>query len=231
MHLMKMEKENISLKTENQSLKAMITQERNKLVSVEKRVCVREDTIDELNRKVRKQDAEIRDLQLQLNQKQQLINQKDLEKEKQRKKFTSQLAVESDMHKRKMEQKLKEQSIMQEVSRFILVMNLALPKRMFKQFWNRGKAAYFNILVEHSQFLEYLHLFYLQDKMRDNDNRIKMVKNIVTSANLDSVTPSCATDSQKTYQTPRMKTLSTPRDFPMVSSLGTTPRTHRVSTV
>lgn len=111
-----MEKESLKMKTENQSLQAMIDQQRNKLLSVENLIRSREDTIDELNRKLRKQESDIRDLQLQLNQKAQIINQKDLEKEKQRKKYTSRMAVESDMLKREMEQKLKEQSIMQQVS-------------------------------------------------------------------------------------------------------------------
>lgn len=45
---------------------------------------------------------------------------------------------------------------------------------------------------------------------------------------LDNITPSTITENSKSQST-RTKTQSTPREFPVVSTIGTPQRTHRVS--
>lgn len=109
MHLLDMEKENLTYKTENSTLKAMLNQERQKTIALENKIVIHESSLDDLNRKYRDQGDQLRTLQRQNNEKQQLISQKELEKEKQMKKFTSKFAVETDKMSRELEIKLKKQ--------------------------------------------------------------------------------------------------------------------------
>lgn len=104
-----MDRELCTLRTENASAKAAFAQERQRLQSHEKRIVLQESVIDQLNKKLKSRDQEIANLQTQLNQKQQLINQKDLEKEKQKKRLNSRFAVEKDRIETELETKLMQQ--------------------------------------------------------------------------------------------------------------------------
>lgn len=68
-----------------------------------------ESTIDALNRRIRDKDEYISQMEQDLNDKQHLINRKEQEKERQRRKFDNKMAEEADKKKRELEKKLTEQ--------------------------------------------------------------------------------------------------------------------------
>jgi kinesin family member 23 len=109
MQLLQIEKENIQTKTENASVRAILQQERQKSLALENKIIIHESCIDDLNRKLRDRDDQVRDLQRQLTQKQNMLSRKEIESEKERKKLTTKMNVENDMKKRELEVKLREQ--------------------------------------------------------------------------------------------------------------------------
>lgn len=94
MHLMEREKENLSLRTELASTRAVYQQERERSYALENKIRLQESSINILNNKLENRERQIDDLTRKLRAQQQLLSKKDLEKEYQRKKFDSQLAVE-----------------------------------------------------------------------------------------------------------------------------------------
>lgn len=110
-----MERNSYNLKSENASLTAMLQNERQKIIAYDEKMAQYEDTVNELSRQVKSRESLIRDLKGQLNQKQQVICQKELEKEKQKRKYDSRLASETGKLTKEMEQKLKEQEEMMQV--------------------------------------------------------------------------------------------------------------------
>lgn len=109
MTLHALEREIITLRTENAALKASFGQERQRTQSHENKIVVHESAIDQLNKKLRARDSEIRQLQQQLAQKQQLLTQKELEKEKQKKRLNSRFAVEKEKIECEAETRLQQQ--------------------------------------------------------------------------------------------------------------------------
>lgn len=109
MNLLRIEKENIALKAENASIKGVMSQGRQKIKAMENKIVIYESSLDDLNRRNRTLEERVRELQTQLNQKTQQLNLKEIEKERQRKKFTSKIAVESEKMSRELEVKLLEQ--------------------------------------------------------------------------------------------------------------------------
>ncbi|XP_037933956.1 kinesin-like protein KIF23 [Teleopsis dalmanni] len=109
LHLMQVEKENLSLQTELASIKAAYKQERERNLALENKIRVHESSIDVLNNKVSKRERQIDDLTRKLNEQHNLLTQKDKEQQKQKKKFESKLAVEGDKKDRELEIKLREQ--------------------------------------------------------------------------------------------------------------------------
>ncbi|KAH8368864.1 hypothetical protein KR200_010699 [Drosophila serrata] len=107
--LMNLDRENLQLRTELASLKAVYKQERDRSAALEKKVRIHESSIDVLNNTLSKRDRQIEELSFKLNEKESQLTQKEHEKEKQKKKFSSKLAVESDKTKREFEHKLREQ--------------------------------------------------------------------------------------------------------------------------
>lgn len=104
-----MERDSFNLKSENASLAAMLHNERQKVIAYEEKMVQYEDTVSELSRQVKSRESLIRDMKGQLNQKQQVICQKELEKEKQKRKYDNRLASETGKLTMEMELKLKEQ--------------------------------------------------------------------------------------------------------------------------
>lgn len=102
---MQREKENLSLRTELASLKAVYKQERDRTIALENRIRVHESSIDVLNNKVANRERQIDDLTRRLRDHQNLITKKEQEKENQKKKFDSKLAVEVDRRDRLHEMK------------------------------------------------------------------------------------------------------------------------------
>ncbi|KAH8398275.1 hypothetical protein KR215_002303 [Drosophila sulfurigaster] len=109
--LMNLDRDNLQLRTELASLKAVYKQERDRSAALENRVRIHESSIDVLNNTVSKRERQIQELTHKLNEQEQLLSQKEQEKEKQKKKFNSKLAVESDKNKREFDQKLREQRV------------------------------------------------------------------------------------------------------------------------
>lgn len=109
MALLEIERENLKLKTENASLKAILGQERQRTVVHENKIIIHESSIDQLNKKLKNRENELHSLQTQLNHKQQLLTQREMEKEKQKKRFNSKIAVEQDKAVKEMETRLQQQ--------------------------------------------------------------------------------------------------------------------------
>ncbi|EDW50450.1 kinesin-like protein KIF23 [Drosophila sechellia] len=109
--LMNLDRDNLQLRTELASLKAVYKQERDRSAALEKKVRIHESSIDVLNNTLSKQERQIEELTFKLNEKENMLTQKEHEKEKQKKKFSSKLAVESDKNKREFELKLREQRV------------------------------------------------------------------------------------------------------------------------
>ncbi|EDV40552.1 uncharacterized protein Dana_GF10567 [Drosophila ananassae] len=107
--LMNLDRDNLQLRTELASLKAVYKQERERSAALEKKVRIHESSIDVLNNTLSKRDRQIEELTFKLDEQKNLLTQKEHEKEKQKKKFSSKLAVESDKNKRELELKLREQ--------------------------------------------------------------------------------------------------------------------------
>ncbi|XP_022212746.2 kinesin-like protein KIF23 [Drosophila obscura] len=107
--LMNLDRDNLQLRTELASLKAVYKQERERSSALEKKVRIHESSIDVLNNTLSKRDRQIEELTFKLNEKENLLTQKEHEKEKQKKKFSSKMAVETDKNKRELEIKLRQQ--------------------------------------------------------------------------------------------------------------------------
>ncbi|XP_017071631.1 kinesin-like protein KIF23 [Drosophila eugracilis] len=107
--LMNLDRDNLQLRTELASLKAVYKQERERSAALEKKVRIHESSIDVLNNTLSKRERQVEELTFKLNEKENMLTQKEHEKEKQKKKFSSKLAVESDKNKREFELKLREQ--------------------------------------------------------------------------------------------------------------------------
>ncbi|KAL7732009.1 hypothetical protein ACLKA6_015773 [Drosophila palustris] len=107
--LMNLDRDNLQLRTELASLKAVYKQERDRSAALENKVRIHESSIDVLNNTVSKRERQIQELTHKLNEQEQLLSQKEQQNEKQKKKFNSKLAVESDKNKREFDMKLREQ--------------------------------------------------------------------------------------------------------------------------
>ncbi|EDW17290.1 kinesin-like protein KIF23 [Drosophila mojavensis] len=107
--LMNLDRDNLQLRTELASMKAVYKQERERSAALENKVRIHESSIDVLNNTLSKRDRQIQELSQKLSEQEQLLTQKEQEKEKQKKKYNSKLAVESDKNKREFDMKLREQ--------------------------------------------------------------------------------------------------------------------------
>lgn len=103
------ESENLRLRTENAAVTATLNQDRERTKVLENKIIKLETTIDALNRRMRDKDEYISQMEQDLNEKQHQINRKEHEKEKQRRKFDSKMAHETDKKKRELENRLTEQ--------------------------------------------------------------------------------------------------------------------------
>ena len=103
------ETENIRLKTENAAVTATLNQERDRMRAYESKIIRYETSLDQLNRKLRDKEEYISKVEQSLGEKQHQLIKKEQEKEKQRRKFTSKIAEETDKKNRELELKLNEQ--------------------------------------------------------------------------------------------------------------------------
>lgn len=109
MLLMDSEKENYTVRAENTSLKGILKQERQKNEALEHKILLNERVMEEMSRKNREIEAENRELRSRLDQQHALLRQTEFEKQKQKAKFNSKMASESDKMSRELEQKLQAQ--------------------------------------------------------------------------------------------------------------------------
>lgn len=98
--MLQIEKENLSLRTELASLQAVYKQNRERNMALENKIRIYESSLDALNNKISNRERQIDDLSRRLKDQQNVINKKEQEKEKQKKKFDSKLAVEVDKRDR-----------------------------------------------------------------------------------------------------------------------------------
>lgn len=96
MQMVQMERDNVTLRTENTTLNGLLNLERNKNAIHIKKMENMECKIEELSRKLRDRETQVKELQTQLNQKQYLMNQKELDHEKQKRKMSSKIAAETE---------------------------------------------------------------------------------------------------------------------------------------
>uniref|UniRef100_A0A1A9V680 Kinesin-like protein n=1 Tax=Glossina austeni TaxID=7395 RepID=A0A1A9V680_GLOAU len=99
-HLMQMEKENLSLNRELDSLHTCYKKELDRSSALESKIRVHENSIDFLNNTVKRRERQIDDIKRQLKHQQTLLDKKDEEKENQRKTLNAKLTVERDKHNR-----------------------------------------------------------------------------------------------------------------------------------
>lgn len=119
MKLVQMERDFVTVRTENATLHGMLNLEREKVSIHEKKIESMEIQNDDISRKLRDRENQIRDLQKELNQARHMLSMKDLEQEKQKKKYTTKLAVENEKYSREIDNKLRAQKDLLHVSRFI----------------------------------------------------------------------------------------------------------------
>jgi kinesin family member 23 len=104
-----LETENLRLKTENAAVTATLSQERDRMRAYESKLIRHETSLDTLNRKLRDKEEYILRMEQNLGEKQHQLERKEQEKEKQRRKFNSKIAEETDRKNRELEEKLEEQ--------------------------------------------------------------------------------------------------------------------------
>jgi len=63
LNILNMEKENITIRTENIALKGILKQERQKISALENKILIHESSIDDLNRRLRDREDNLRELQ------------------------------------------------------------------------------------------------------------------------------------------------------------------------
>lgn len=97
------------LKLENASVTATLTQERGRMQILEDKIIRYESSIDQMNRKMRDKDEFITQLERELSARQHRIEKTEHEKERQRRKYDSKLAEETDKKNRELALKLNEQ--------------------------------------------------------------------------------------------------------------------------
>lgn len=111
MQLVELDKLQSTITTDNSAKSVMLHREREKISALESKVVIYENTIDEMNKMLRDRDELIATLQAEVNENRNLVNRKELEKEKQRQKYATKFAVENEKKNRELENKLREQQL------------------------------------------------------------------------------------------------------------------------
>lgn len=120
MILVQQERDYITVRTENATLQGMLKLEREKVSIYEKKIESKDIKNDELSRKLRECENQLRDAQKELSQARYMLSQKELEQEKQKKKYSTKIAAENEKLSREMQMKLRAQNDRLNVSRSII---------------------------------------------------------------------------------------------------------------
>ncbi|XP_035735794.1 kinesin-like protein KIF23 isoform X1 [Vespa mandarinia] len=107
--LVKMERENVSLKIENATLKASNEQQKEKISILENLVCKTEEQIDTLLYRLNSANDAIRNLQQELRDKDMSLNQRLIDKQRVKQKYNSKIQAETAKMNKELETKLQQQ--------------------------------------------------------------------------------------------------------------------------
>lgn len=152
-----MEREMIRLRSENTALNEMVELERSKLGVFEKKIVNLEYDKNELQQRLYERESQIKDLQRQLNQKQYVINQKEMENENQKRKISSKIATETEKMSRDLANKHRMERDILQVSLIIIFFTFLLINIHFKP------------------------LFTSKDRLRSKDNQLKTITRILSN--------------------------------------------------
>ena len=104
-----MEQENITLKVENASLKACSAQQKKKVTALEAHLCKTESHIDSLLRQLNSAKDQIKQLEKELGDRDLALNQRMIDKQRVKQKYTNKMQAETDKMSRELENKLRQQ--------------------------------------------------------------------------------------------------------------------------
>ncbi|XP_014219800.1 kinesin-like protein KIF23 [Copidosoma floridanum] len=107
--LMSVEQENMNLKVENASLKASSTQQKKKVAALEGHLCKTETQIDSLLRKLNNANDAIKSLQQEIRDRDMALNQRMIDEQMVKQKYTTKMHQTSEKLNREFELKLKAQ--------------------------------------------------------------------------------------------------------------------------
>ncbi|XP_017759887.1 PREDICTED: kinesin-like protein KIF23 [Eufriesea mexicana] len=107
--LVKIERENVSLKIENSTLKASNDQRQKKICALEAHICKTEAQIDTLLYRLNSANDIIRHMKQELKNKGTLLNQRAVDKQKVKEKYSNKIQAETDKMSQELESKLRRQ--------------------------------------------------------------------------------------------------------------------------
>ncbi|XP_015179777.1 PREDICTED: kinesin-like protein KIF23 isoform X2 [Polistes dominula] len=107
--LIKMDRENVSLKIENATLRASNEQQKEKISILENLVCKTEEQIDTLLYRLNSANDTIRNLQQELKDKGMSLNQRLIDKQKVKQKYNNKIQAETAKMSKELETKLQQQ--------------------------------------------------------------------------------------------------------------------------
>ncbi|XP_046753871.1 kinesin-like protein KIF23 isoform X2 [Diprion similis] len=107
--LLTLEQENMTLKVENASARAFNEQEKKKVSALEGHICKTEAQIDSLLRKLNSANDTIRTLQQELKDRDMVLNQRIIDKQRVKQKYNSKMQAETEKMSRELDIKLRQQ--------------------------------------------------------------------------------------------------------------------------
>nr|XP_034192116.1 kinesin-like protein KIF23 isoform X1 [Osmia lignaria] len=107
--LVKMERENVSLKIDNSTLKASNDQQKKKISALEAHICKTEGQIDTLLYRLNSANDIIRHMKQELRNKDALLNQRTMDKQRVKEKYSTKIQAEADKMSKELESKLRRQ--------------------------------------------------------------------------------------------------------------------------
>ncbi|XP_076654746.1 kinesin-like protein KIF23 [Halictus rubicundus] len=107
--LVKMERENVSLRIENSALKTSGDQQKKKISVLESHICKNESQIDTLLFRLNSANDIIRHMKEELKNKDMQLNQRAIDKQRVKEKYTNKIQIETDKMGKELETKLRRQ--------------------------------------------------------------------------------------------------------------------------
>ncbi|XP_015439074.1 PREDICTED: kinesin-like protein KIF23 [Dufourea novaeangliae] len=107
--LVKTERDNVSLRIENSTLKTSNDQQKKKISALEAHICKTESQIDTLLYRLNSANDIIRHMKEELKNKDMLLNQRAIDKQRVKEKYNSKIQMENDKMSKELESKLRRQ--------------------------------------------------------------------------------------------------------------------------